>query len=160
MSSIKIRRIQECDNEVMARIIRNCLKENKADLPGTAFADKSLDALYDFYQDSNSRYFVATKGKNVVGGAGIAPLPNTIDVCELQKMYISKTMRRQGAAKMLIETCLSFAKNAPFKQCYIETMPQMLPAQNLYRQYGFDFIDQAMGATGHHACTVYMLKEL
>jgi len=60
----------------------------------------------------------------------------------------------------MIETCLQFAHQNNFDQCYIETMPNMKAAQKLYQQIGFDYLDSPLGNTGHFSCSVWMLKPL
>ena len=46
----------------------------------------------------------------LVGGVGIGELDGEADVCELQKMYCLKEARGTGAANLLIEAALAFAR--------------------------------------------------
>ena len=39
-------------------------------------------------------------------------------------------------------------------------MEYMTHAQKLYKQAGFEYIESAMGDTGHYSCPVHMLKTL
>ena len=75
-------------------------------------------------------------------------------------MYFLPEARGRGLGKQMIEKCLTFAKNKNYKSCYIETLPSMKAAQKLYLRNGFQYIDQRLGETGHHSCTVFMLKHL
>ena len=60
----------------------------------------------------------------------------------------------------MIEKCLQKTIEFGFEKCYLETLPEMLNAQKLYRKVGFVYICEPMGNTGHTTCPVWMLKEL
>ncbi len=159
-SSILIREISEKDNIQIAELIRSVIVEFSAPKVGTAYEDKALDNLYRHYQKEGCAYFVLADGDRIIGAAGIAPLQEgPSNICELQKMYFLPEARGRGFGKELIEKCLEKAKELHFHSCYIETMPNMLAAQKLYRRNGFEYINQPMGNTGHHSCSVWLLKE-
>ena len=94
------------------QLIRSVLEEFNVPKVGTAYADASLDCMYDTYQKSRSRYFILSDGISIYGGGGIAPLENySEDVCELQKMYFHKSVRGQGFGQKMMVLCLDFAKS-------------------------------------------------
>lgn len=156
-----IRKIESKDNAAMAKIIRTVFHELDAPKEGTAYADPILDTLSKVYVRPNEIYFVVEVDGEVLGGSGIAPLAgNDANICELQKMYFAPELRGKGIAQVLIEKCLSFAKEAGFDQCYLETLPFMTAAQKLYKKVGFQYTDAPLGCTGHGSCDVFMIKEL
>jgi putative acetyltransferase len=156
-----IREIQQKDNEQIAKVIRTVFHELDAPKVGTAYADPILDTLFEVYQENKTRYFVVENEGKVVGGCGIAPLENADEsICELQKMYFAPEIRGTGYAELIIAKCLEFAREAGFKQCYLETLSFMEAAQKLYKRIGFEEIDGPMGNTGHNSCEVWMLKKL
>ncbi len=158
---LKIRAVQPADNKELAAILRSILVEMGVPKVGTAYADTALDCMYETYQDEQASYFVVTEYDKILGGAGIAQLANYDGpVCELQKMYLDSSLRGKGVGKLLMQTCLDFAKESGFQQVYLETMPYMEAAQELYVKTGFNYIDGPMGDTGHCACPVHMLKDL
>ncbi len=158
---LKIRAVQSTDNKELAAILRSILVEMGVPKVGTAYADTALDCMYETYQDEQASYFVVTEYDKILGGAGIAQLANYDGpVCELQKMYLDASLRGKGVGKLLMQTCLEFAKESGFQQVYLETMPYMKAAQELYVKTGFNYIDGPMGDTGHCACPVHMLKDL
>jgi putative acetyltransferase len=160
MKSI-IRKIEQKDNAEVAALIRNVLIEHNVPKVGTAYADASLDCMYETYSAPNAQYFVVEKDGKLIGGAGIAPLENgPADVCELQKMYFLPEARGTGMGSAMMDTCLAFAKQAGFTQCYLETMSYMEAAQKLYRKSGFKYLDGPVGNTGHGSCEVWMLTSL
>jgi len=162
MNTVQIEPIKPEHNTALAQMIREVLLEQKAPKTGTAYEDPHLYQLYEYYNYPRFEYFVLTKGNKILGGAGIAPISNKKDepICELQKMYFMPEARGKGLADKMIQKCLTFAKNHAFTQCYIETLPWMKAAQKRYFKNGFETISERMGATGHHSCTVFLLKKL
>lgn len=158
---ITIRPIQKADNEQIASVIRSVLIEHDVPKVGTAYADVSLDSMFETYSLPRSRYFVVENNGKIIGGAGISQLENESDtICELQKMYFLPESRGLGVGSEMMQQCLAFAQSVGFKKCYLETMPYMHAAQKLYLKFGFHYIEAPMGCTGHTSCPVWMLKEL
>ena len=156
-----IREIEPKDNLKIATVIRNVFEELNAPKVGTAYADPHLNTLFEVYQAENEIYFVVEKDEIILGGCGIGNLVEPeFKICELQKMYLAKEARGKGIAKELMQKCLTFAKQVGYDKCYIETLPFMKDAQKLYVKSGFTYIDGPMGATGHNACDVFMIKDL
>lgn len=158
---IQIRTIQPADNIGIAAIIRNTLAEFGADRPGTVYFDSSTDALSEVFQTSRSIYYVALIQNTLIGGAGIFPtegLPD--DTCELVKMYLLPEGRGKGIGKILIDKCLQFAKEAGYKKIYLETLPELEKAIQVYEKFDFTYLPHPMGNTGHFGCNVWMIREL
>ena len=156
-----IRPINESDNKHIAIILREVLIEMDIPKTGSAYEDPEIDKMYESYQSNRSIYFVVEENNKILGGAGINPLRDgDSDICELQKMYFHKSLRGRGIGNKIIELCLNFAVESNFKQCYIETMPNMVNAQKLYLRKGFNYINNPLGNTGHTACPIWMLKNL
>ncbi|MEM8506817.1 MAG: GNAT family N-acetyltransferase [Bacteroidota bacterium] len=158
---VVLREIENTDNIQVAQLIRAVLEEYGVPKVGSAYEDKALEDMFTAYSTPRSIFFVVADGKKIIGCAGIAPLDNYDgNVCELQKMYLTKETRGLGLGKKLIVQCLAKAKGFGFDGCYLETMPYMEVAQNLYVKNGFTHIEAPMGCTGHTACPVYMYKAL
>lgn len=156
-----IQPISQKDNSKIAEVIRTVLIEHDVPKVGTAYADSSLDSMYETYHQEKSCYWVIISDDKVYGGAGIAPLENGPEgVCELQKMYFLDEVRGKGLGAAMMKTCLKFAKEQGFKKCYLETMPNMNEAQKLYQKFGFEYLEAPMGCTGHTSCPVWLLLDL
>ncbi len=156
-----IRRIEKKDNAAVANIVRTVLMEMGAPKIGTAYADPNLDTMFETYQKANAVYFVIESAGEVVGGAGIDKLTAvTANICELQKMYFLPQARGIGMGSKMIKSCLAEATAFGYEKCYLETMPYMEAAQQLYKKSGFYYIDEPMGSTGHTSCPVWMMKDL
>jgi len=161
MNQMKIRALLPQDDAALASLIRKVLIEFDVPKTGTAYADPELDQMYATYQNPRMDFWVVLKGETILGGAGIAPLPKAnAQVCELQKMYFDPTARGLGMGAAMMDVCLDFARQSGYKQVYLETLPQMVHAQKLYRKYGFQDLSNPMGDTGHCNCSVWMLKDL
>jgi len=161
MKTYIIRPIQQKDNPQIARVIRDVLIEFGVPKVGTAFADKSLDSMFENYNSERRIYFVVEENGSIIGGAGVSPLDNFEgNVCELQKMYFSPQARARGIGSEIMEICLNKARALGFEQCYLETMPYMEDARKLYYKNGFENLDNPLGDTGHYSCNVWMIKNL
>ena len=155
-----IREIQPRDDAAVEAIIRTCLLEFGGNRPGTAWFDPGLAHFSRVYTGEARRYWVAEdETGRVVGGVGIGELDGEADVCELQKMYCLKEARGTGAANLLIEAALAFARER-YKSCYLETFGNMTAAQKFYEKHGFRRLDAPIGNTGHFGCDVMYLKDL
>lgn len=160
-NNIELREIQKKDNDSIAKIIKSTLEELNVAVEGTAYTDSETNAMFEAYTHEKSIYYVVLLNHEIVAGCGINILKNgDSDVCELQKMYMLPKARGLKIGKQLILKCLDFARNAGYKQCYLETFPDMKAAINLYKKNGFQFIDNALGNTCHYSCNVWMLKNL
>lgn len=161
MKEPKIRPIQKEDNLAVGALIREVLVALGVPKVGTAYEDRSLDDMFGYYQKERRAYFVLEEAGEIIGGAGIAPLDHYDgNVCELQKMYFLPKARGRGLGSRMIDVCLKQASDYNFEHCYLETMSYMEAAQQLYKNYGFSYLDGPMGDTGHHACGVHMIKAL
>lgn len=157
----QIRAIRPSDNPTLAGIVRNTLAEFGANKPGTVYFDSTTDALYELFQQPGASYFVAEIDGKIAGGAGIYPtkgLPP--DTCELVKMYLIPEARGLGLGRTLIEKSIELAKELGYRKIYLETMPELRQALKVYARFGFEYLTQPMGNSGHTGCSLWMLKEL
>ena len=158
---IIIRKIITGDNAKIASIIRNSLEEFNAVKPGTVYFDETTDHLYELFRQERSCYFVATINDEVTAGGGIFPTEGLpAKTCELVKMYVSSAARGKGLGKMLLQQCIDEAKNNGFEKMYIETMPELTNAIEMYKKYGFTFIPTSLGNSGHTGCDLFMMKDI
>lgn len=158
---IVIRPIQPSDNEILAIIIRNTLKEFGANHPGTVYFDNSTDYLYEVFRADRSHYFVAEMDGRIVGGGGIFPtsgLPE--NTCELVKMYLLPEARGIGLGRSILEKCLESARKFGFSRIYLETMPELNLALKTYEKMGFTYLCSPMGNSGHFGCDLHMIRDL
>ena len=161
MEKIQIRKLQLNDNEALAKVIRQTLTEFSANKPGTVYYDTVTDHLFELFQHPASTYFVASLNDELLGGGGVYPTDGLgPDTCELVKMYLLPAARGKGIGKMIIDKCLVAAAGLGFKNIYLETMPELEQALNVYEKFGFKYLNGPLGNSGHFGCSKWMFKKL
>lgn len=158
---MRIREIQFGDNSQLEALIKTTFLELELPLTGTVYEDVETTQMFESYQDDAAIYVVVEDHGLVKGGAGIKALAGEeTAVCELQKMYLAPDIRGKGYGKKLMKVCLEAAKSMGYKQCYLETLSELKAAQELYKRYGFEYLNTAIGNTGHSSCGIRMIKTL
>jgi len=153
MSEDTIRRIQPADDRAVEQVLLDVLAEFRAIGEGFSDQDEELAAMSAAYGSPAAAYFVAELDGEIVGGAGVGPLPGAEPhVCELRKMYLLPVVRGHGIGRRLLETCLEAARRMGYRECYLETLAQMDRARDLYERFGFLPLEAPMGETGHFGC--------
>ena len=153
--------IEPKDNLILANIIRDNLKANKLDIPGTVYFDENLNNLSDFYLASPKRaYFIALDDNdNIIGGIGLAELGFMDDTAELQKLYLTDAAKGQGLSYELIELVEETSLNKGYKRIYLETHTNLKAAIHLYEKCGYKLIEKPKEVV-HSSMNRFYLKEL
>lgn len=163
MNNFFIRSIEERDNTELAVLIRTTLAEFGANLPGFAFTDSELDAMYAMYSQEKHVYLVIERSEDgkIVGGAGIGPLAGgDMEICELRKMYFLPEIRGIGLSSVLANDLFERARSVGYKRCYLETLKSMTQANAFYKKIGFMELQEPQGSTGHYGCDCWYAKDL
>jgi putative acetyltransferase len=156
-----LRPIEEKDNEEIAGLIRTVFREFNIHRPGTVYFDPTTDHLYELFSKPGSEYWIAEENGIITGGCGVYPTPGLPEGCaELVKFYLSATQRGKGIGRKLMEKTFESAIRYGYKQLYLESLPELSRAINLYEKAGFEFIKGPMGDSGHFGCNIWMLKDL
>ncbi len=160
--AVNIRPITASDNASIAQIIRTSLEEFGANKPGTVYYDITTDHLYELFQDNKGcAYFIAEEDGVILGGAGyFHSFGLDQNTCELVKMYLSKSSRGKGLGRKMIAHCIAEAKSNGFTQMYLETMPELIKAIEVYEKFGFTYLDGPLGNSGHFGCALHMSRYL
>lgn len=156
-----IRPIQPKDDAAIGELIKAVLTEFKANKPGTAYFDESINHLSKLFTLSNSAYWVVEEDGKIIGGGGIYPTEGLpADTCELVKLYLHQSARGKGLGVALIEKCFEKAKELGYQKIYLESMPELNQAVSLYEKLGFVRQCNALGNSGHFGCDIWMVKNL
>ncbi len=159
--AISIRLIKQNDNIQLAQIIRNAFDDFNAPKEGTVYVDPTTDNLFELFQASASRCYVATSKKEILGCCGIYPtenLPNK--TAELVKFYLKQSARGKGIGWQLLQQCELAAKELGYDSLYLESLPAFSNSISLYERNGYQVLDKPMGNSGHDGCTIWMIKSL
>lgn len=162
LAEIEIRSILPDDDEALSAVIRQVMSEFSAVGNGMSIRDAEVDGMYEAYRGERSAYFVAIKGKALLGGAGIAFLDDcdADDVCELRKMYVLPAGRGIGLGRKLMDRCQEVAREMGYRRIYLETLDNMYHARHLFEKYGFRYLEAPLGETGHYGCTTWAIRDL
>ncbi len=159
--AITIRQIEAADNAVVAGIIRLVMTEFEAVGCGYSISDSEVDDMHNAYAPAGSAFFVVELDGHVYGCGGLGPLRGADDdTCELRKMYFKSELRGLGVGAQLLELCLEEALKGGYRRCYLETKDNMQQARRLYGKFGFEYLDEPMGDTGHTSCGTWMVRKL
>lgn len=158
---IRIRNILPADNNALAKVIRDTMAEFGVNRPNTVYDDPTTDHLYELFQKKGAMYNIAEIDGVIAGGAGVYPTDGLPEAtCELVKMYLKPEARGQGLGRLLIEKCISQAKELGYKSIYLESMPELKKALSVYAKFGFEYLKGPMGNSGHSGCELWMLKKI
>ena len=159
---IKIRKIEQKDNIILAKIIRSCFHDFKVkNTLGTVYTDPTTDDLFALFQVPKSFLWVAEADEIIVGCCGIFPTENLSKDCtELVKFYISNEGRGKGIGRLLLEKTITKAKELGYSQIYLESIPAFSTAVSIYEKQGFVYLEKPLGNSGHDGCNLWMLKEM
>ena len=159
---MKIETITKDDNLIIASIIRKNLKSYNLDIPGTAYFDKNLDNLSEFYLEKpDKRVYLILKGDNnqVLGGVGLSEFEGFDNTCELQKLYLDNSVKGRGLGLKLVVLIEEKARQLGYKKIYLETHDNLQPAINLYKKLGYKNIEKP-NFVAHSAMNLFFIKDL
>lgn len=159
---MKIRRIEQSDDERIAEIIRGIFIEFDMPKTHTVYDDPDTDCQFELFRDEpQSVLWVAEDDGLVLGSCGVYPTKGLPEGwCEIVKFYMDGKARGRGIGNKLFAKALESAKLLGFKTAYLETFPQFSEAVGMYERYGFRSIDHQIGNSGHTATSIWMIKEL
>ena len=155
------RLIEPADNVEIARVIRGALEEFGVNQPGTVYTDPSTDHLFELFRQEKSIYWIAEDNAQIIGGCGLFPtegLPEGYG--ELVKLYLHRDARGQGIGKELMLKSIQSAKEMGYTHLYLESLPELNQAVELYKKVGFQLLPNRMGDSGHFACDLWMVMEI
>ncbi len=158
---LTIRQIEQKDNAVLAKIIRQVFDEHNAPHEGTVYSDPTTDDLYKLFQTPKSVLWVAELNNKVMGCCGVYPTAGLDEIStELVKFYLSKEDRGKGIGKKLMQKSILSARKFGFKKLYLESLPQFSNAVRIYEKQGFTMLDHPLGVSGHNCCSIWMIRDI
>lgn len=67
---------------------------------------------------------------------------NTPTWCEMKRLYVTPQTRGTGTGEKLVAAIIQQAKDLGYQGMRLDTLPEMVAAQKLYRRFGFEIIDK------------------
>ena len=143
----------------VARMIRANLEAHHLDIPGTAYYDEALDHLSAYYHHPERAYYVLLDDGRVVGGIGCEAFPGFLHCCEMQKLYLDDSVKGHGYGYTLISHIEQHAREAGYRQMYLETHTNLQAAIHVYEKCGYRDIPKPDFVV-HSAMNRFYLKNL
>lgn len=78
----------------------------------------------------------------MTGGIGIAEFEGISDCAEIQKLYLDDSIKGKGCGRKLMEAAGNLAKEAGYRQLYLETHSNLKAAIKLYEKSGYKQIER------------------
>jgi putative acetyltransferase len=81
---------------------------------------------------------------------------NSVDICELKRMFLSKQFRCKGIGQQMLNTALDYAKKAGFSKILLYSSNNLKVSRQLYLKNGFIDIPRY---NNDHRADVFMEKK-
>jgi putative acetyltransferase len=104
------------------------------DLSFQGFASE-LNAIHEQYNKPSGALVLVYYAQRAVACAGVRKFDDSI--AELKRMYVHPDFRKNKIGRKLLEHCIETATSLGYKKLRLDTLPDMLQAQALYRTFGF-----------------------
>lgn len=146
-------------DQQLAAIIRYNFEKHNLNIPGTVFFDPELDHLSEFYlaRPEYRRYFVLREDGRVCGGIGFAEFAGFDHCAEIQKLYLSETVKGRGYGKALLSLAETEAKKLGYEKVYVETHTNFAVAYHMYCTHGYRQIPKP-STVSHGAMNRFLIK--
>ena len=159
---MEYRHIKASDDGPIARIIRDNLKANNLDIPGTVYFDSNLDHISAFYMSNPAKrdYYVLTDAEGmVIGGIGLAEFDGIEECAELQKLYLADEAKGNHLGYDMIKLIEERAAELGYRQMYLETHTNLAAAIYIYEKCGYKEIPKPESVV-HSGMNRFYIKEL
>lgn len=97
--------------------------------------DNELKTIRQQYNQPKGALILVYFDEKSIGCAGIREL--STDIAELKRMFILPEYRGHKIGKKLLEYSFETAQKLNYNKIRLDTLPDMIQAQNLYRSLGF-----------------------
>lgn len=137
-----VERLRSEDRDQVVDIIKEILTpfQEAGSVLASAFRRlRNFDRIYD----SQAAAFLCLyhrETQEIIGGAGLgsfAGLNPEDKIGEIRELFVRPSYRNLGLGRKLLEACLSNAKTMNYQRIYLETTPEMINAQRLFKSFGF-----------------------
>jgi putative acetyltransferase len=128
----------EIDAAAPLEEIRTLLREYPASIPvplETPDFEHWLAELPGPYAPPRGALLVARVDGASAGCVLLRPLD--VDTGEIKRLYVRDAYRRAGVGRALVSDAIGHARRAGYARLRLDTHSTMIPAQNLYRSFGF-----------------------
>lgn len=97
--------------------------------------EEELQQLEEMYAAPQGGIILCKKENEYIGCIAIRRIDN--DTAELKRMFVKTGYQKMGVGYSLLKDALKLAKKYHYKKIRLDTLNNMTPAINLYKQNGF-----------------------
>jgi len=97
--------------------------------------ENELATLPGHYAAPSGRLLLASADGLVAGSVALRPLSD--DACEMKRLFVRAAFRASGVGRMLAERVITEARSIGYRRMFLDTLPSMGRAQQLYDALGF-----------------------
>ena len=96
------------------------------------------DPVKHFLTPGGEIFVASDETGRVIGVCAVLPHGDQGE-CEVAKLAVDQSARKQGVARRLVECCLTWARTMGFRRVILVSNHQLLAARALYESLGFDY---------------------
>jgi len=131
---IKLRKARNKDSEQIIKLIRDCFNEYPKCYLDVDGEMPELKKIYSYFKIKNGNFWVFEKNNKVIGSMGLVPNGENL---ELHKLYIKKSEREKGLAKIMVIKAERYAKRFCFKKMILWTDTRFKEAHLMYLKLNY-----------------------
>jgi GNAT superfamily N-acetyltransferase len=128
----------EIDDDAPLEEVKTLLREYPSQIPvplEVADFEAWLASLPGPYAPPRGRLLVARRGGEPAGCVALRALDD--ETGEVKRLYVRERFRGLGLARALVQALIDTAHEVGYKRLRLDTHDSMIPAQTLYRSFGF-----------------------
>ena len=124
--------------EVIRTLFREYEKELDEDICFQSFEDELKDPLKKYGPPSGD-LILAYWEDEVAGCIALTKMKES-SACEMKRLYVKPSFRKNKIGKLLVEELLTSAKEKSYGKMRLDTFLKLQAAVHLYQQFGFENI--------------------
>jgi GNAT superfamily N-acetyltransferase len=133
----------EVDDDAPLDEVKTLLREYPSQIPVPLEVEDFeawLASLPGPYAPPRGRLLVVRYGGESAGCVALRPLDD--ETGEVKRLYVREQFRGLGLARALVQALIDTAHDVGYTRLRLDTHDSMIPAQALYRSFGFREIEQ------------------
>ena len=137
---LRIKHIIEEGKElnVIRDLFREYEKELNEDICFQSFEEELKDPLKKYGPPSGD--LILAYWEDAIAGCIALTKMKDSGACEMKRLYVKPSFRKNKIGKLLVEELLNSAKEKNYQKMRLDTFLKLQPAVHLYQQFGFENI--------------------
>lgn len=110
------------------------------DLTFEALVARVAADFIDQFDGARDCCWIAERDGEILGAAFVVKTADP-GIAKLRLVYVEPSAQGQGVGRLLVERCMTFARDAGYRRMVLWTNDVLLPARALYEKLGFVMTD-------------------